>query len=230
LLSSDYYLDAITPISTDYIGFWDVSGTAQGKCTIETLLALGGGGSMTWPASAGIAVYSGSSSWGTSITDNSTDWNTAYTCRLTGASGTAPLTLTLSSNALTGSISEATTSAAGSMSATDKTKLNGFRSLVPQSITTSASCATYCNFYTTASSAKTITFSNTFDGVSGQIEIAYSAAAVVTFAHASYIIKIASNIYNGTTGQVLSKSSGTAIYSYYVRNSIIYINGTQVYN
>lgn len=35
-------------------------------------------GSMTWPGSAGIPVYSGSNSWGTSITDNSTNWNTAY--------------------------------------------------------------------------------------------------------------------------------------------------------
>jgi hypothetical protein len=48
LLNSDYYLNTITPISTDYIGFYDISGTAQGKCTIETLLALGGGGSSQW--------------------------------------------------------------------------------------------------------------------------------------------------------------------------------------
>lgn len=38
----------------------------------------GNGGSMTWPASAGIAVYSGTQSWSTSITDNSSHWNTAY--------------------------------------------------------------------------------------------------------------------------------------------------------
>jgi hypothetical protein len=31
--------------------------------------------SMTWPAAAGIAVYSGSSSWGTSITDNHLNWD-----------------------------------------------------------------------------------------------------------------------------------------------------------
>ena len=36
------------------------------------------GGTMTWPASAGIAIYAGSNQWGTSITNNSTNWNTAY--------------------------------------------------------------------------------------------------------------------------------------------------------
>ncbi|MCK9220275.1 MAG: hypothetical protein M0P47_09535 [Bacteroidales bacterium] len=34
--------------------------------------------SMTWPASAGIPLYSGSSSWGTSIPDSSDAWTTAY--------------------------------------------------------------------------------------------------------------------------------------------------------
>ena len=37
----------------------------------------GGGGSMTWPSSAGIALYNGSQGWGNSITDNSATWNTA---------------------------------------------------------------------------------------------------------------------------------------------------------
>lgn len=42
-----------------------------------------------------------------SITNNYLNWNNAYTYRLTSASGTSPLTLTLSSNALTGSIANA---------------------------------------------------------------------------------------------------------------------------
>jgi hypothetical protein len=33
---------------------------------------------MTWPTSAGIALYNGANDWGTSITDNSANWNTAY--------------------------------------------------------------------------------------------------------------------------------------------------------
>jgi len=41
------------------------------------------------------------------------NWDAAYTNRLTSASGTAPLTLTLSSNTLSGSISDATTSTKG---------------------------------------------------------------------------------------------------------------------
>ncbi len=41
------------------------------------------------------------------------NWDNAYTSRLSSASGTAPLTLTLSSNALSGSIADATTSAKG---------------------------------------------------------------------------------------------------------------------
>ena len=148
---------------------------------------------------------------------------------VTSVTGTAPI---ISSGGTTPaiSISAATTSAAGSMSAADKTKLDGFRSITPQSITTSASCATYCNFYTSASGSKTITFSNLIEGLSGQVEVSYSAASVITFAASGYTVMVASNIYNGTTGQVTSKSSGTAIYSYYVRNLKIYINGTQTYN
>jgi hypothetical protein len=46
---------------------------------VRSWVANGSGGSMTWPATAGIVVYGGSSAWGTSITDNSTNWNTAYT-------------------------------------------------------------------------------------------------------------------------------------------------------
>ena len=81
---------------------------------------------------------------------------------LTSASGTAPLTLSLSAKALTGSVSAATTVAAGTMSAADKTKLDGiatgatantgtvtsvgmtvpsFLSVTPASITTSGTFA-----------------------------------------------------------------------------------------
>ncbi len=41
------------------------------------------------------------------------NWDNAYTSRLSSASGTTPLTLTLTSNALSGSIADATTSAKG---------------------------------------------------------------------------------------------------------------------
>lgn len=150
IVQKDNLLDEATPLTSDYIAFYDASGTAQRKCYISDLLDLVG-------------------------------------------------------------------------------DLFNLRNPTPQSITTSASLATYINFYTTASSDKTITFSNTFDGASGQIEVTYSAASVITFAHASYDVNIAENIHSSGDA-VLSKSSGTAIYSYYVRNSNIYINGTQTYN
>jgi len=53
---------------------------------------------------SGIAKSTGTG-WATSIVDNSSNWNNAYTYRLTGASGTSPLTLSLSANNLTGSLS-----------------------------------------------------------------------------------------------------------------------------
>ena len=78
--------------------------------------------SMTYPA-AGIAVSTGSA-WGTSITNNSTNWNTAYSKRLDSASGTAPLTLTLTGNALTGSLLQATSTTSGYLSNTDWVTFN----------------------------------------------------------------------------------------------------------
>lgn len=69
------------------------------------------GGTMTYPG-AGIPISTGSS-WDTSITDNHTLWDAGYTYRLLSASGTSPLTLTLSSNALTGSVATFAGSSAG---------------------------------------------------------------------------------------------------------------------
>lgn len=160
-----------------------------------------------------------------------------FTWIANAGSGATNLSTTYSSTNVTvnsdtgndATINSATTSNAGVMSAADKTKLNKFRDPTPQSITTSASLSTYVNFYTTASSNKTITFSNIFDGATGNIRVSYSSASVITFAASGYTINIASNIHNSGDA-VLSKSSGVAIYSYYVTNSNIYINGTQSYN
>ena len=51
----------------------------------------------------GILTRTGTATYST-ITNNSSNWDAGYTYRLTSASGTAPLTLTLSSNGLTGSV------------------------------------------------------------------------------------------------------------------------------
>lgn len=59
------------------------------------------------------------------ITDSSTNWDSGYTYRLTSASGTTPLTLTLASNGLTGSITQANTSTSGYLSNTDWNTFNG---------------------------------------------------------------------------------------------------------
>ncbi|MDD3662655.1 MAG: hypothetical protein PHT84_02200 [Candidatus Pacebacteria bacterium] len=99
--------------------------------TTGTKILTNTGGIITWGTapssmvypSTGIAVFTGSA-WGASITDNSSDWNTAYTYRLLSASGTAPLTLNLSSNALTGSITQATTSTDGYLTSTDWNTFN----------------------------------------------------------------------------------------------------------
>lgn len=68
LVQKDLNNTTITPVTTDWIGFWDVDGNTQGKAQISTILALGGGG-MIYP-SAGI-VSSGGSSWNASITNSS---------------------------------------------------------------------------------------------------------------------------------------------------------------
>jgi hypothetical protein len=66
----DFYVNSnllgtATPATSDYIGFYDVTGAFEKKATIADILALGGGGSMVYPG-AGIAVSTGSD-WSTSI-------------------------------------------------------------------------------------------------------------------------------------------------------------------
>lgn len=61
----------------------------------------------------------------TAFGGNSSNWNTAYSQRLSSASGTSPLTLTLSSNALTGSIAQAGSSSSGYLSSSDWNTFNG---------------------------------------------------------------------------------------------------------
>ncbi len=58
------------------------------------------------------------------ITDSHTNWDAGYTYRLTSASGSAPLTLTLAANGLTGSMTQAATAANGWLSSTDWNTFN----------------------------------------------------------------------------------------------------------
>jgi len=70
----------------------------------------------------GDPVYTASSWYGT--TNNHTNWDAAYTNRILSATGTAPLNLSLSANALTGSIIKATTSVDGYLSSMDWNTFN----------------------------------------------------------------------------------------------------------
>ena len=104
------------------------------------------------------------------------------------------------------------------------------KSTVPQSITTTADCTNYLNFYTTASSDKTITFTNVDDGDTGNIEVIYSGSSEITIAESITevtIIKIAPNIEGTASNKIITKSSGEATYSYWRRGSRLYIVGTQ---
>jgi len=71
----------------------------------------------------GILVRTGAATYST-ITDNSSNWNDAYTYRLTSASGNSPLTLTLGTNSLTGSISQSNSNTNGYLSYTDWNTFN----------------------------------------------------------------------------------------------------------
>lgn len=92
----------------------------------------------------------------------------------------------------------------------------------------------YTNAKISTNTAITITLSNSLSGRTGNIEVTYTGASVVTFNVGSGALYISSNIYNATvnayTKSVLTKSSGTAMYSYYVSGTNVYINGQQTYN
>ena len=79
------------------------------------------------------------------------------------------------------------------------------------------------------------TISNLAEGRTGNIEITYSGASVITFIiNSGYTLYISSNIYGATTNSytksVTSKSSGVATYSYYVSGTNVYIQGNQNWN
>lgn len=65
-----------------------------------------------------------------STTDNSANWDTAYTNRILSATGTAPLTLGITTNALSGSMTQANTSTNGWLSSGDWNTFNGKESTI----------------------------------------------------------------------------------------------------
>lgn len=89
--------------------------------------------------------------------------------------------------------------------------------------------------YTASSGDATITISNLSEGRTGNIEITYTSTSIITFnVNSSYTLLISSNIYNSAsnsyTKSVISKGSGTAVYSYYVSGTNVYIQGNQSWN
>lgn len=129
-------------------------------------------------------------------------------------------------------IPASTQSIAGLMTAADKLKLDLSTTVTTFSYFNMAA-ANHCKLNVGAN--VTINISNPSDLKTGNIEITYSGTSVITFAiPSSYTLYISGNIYNSTTNaytkSVLSKSSGKAVYSYFVSGTNIYINGTQTYN
>lgn len=93
---------------------------------------------------------------------------------------------------------------------------------------------TYINSRSSTNTNITITLSNLDDGETGNIEVTYTGAAVVTFVvDSSYTINMADNIWNTTTTAYIKSvtvmSSGTATYSYYRSGNNVKIHGTQYY-
>jgi hypothetical protein len=119
LAGDAFSLNLSSPQNTQIIFF----NSTSGKWENGTLVGSGGMAAapdatyITQTASAGLSNEQALSSLSTglmkvtngtgvvtSITDNSTNWDAGYTYRFTSASGTSPLTLTLATNGLTGSI------------------------------------------------------------------------------------------------------------------------------
>lgn len=94
--------------------------------------------------------------------------------------------------------------------------------------------STYIHSSSSTNTNITITLSNLGNGNSGNIEVKYTGAAVVTFVvDSSYTINMADNIWNTTTTAYIKSvtvmSSGTATYSYYRSGNNVKIHGTQYY-
>lgn len=99
------------------------------------------------------------------------------------------------------------------------------------------STTTYINAKISTANNITITLTNLMNGSTGNIEVTYTGVSVVTFTESDAtvtLVNIASNIYNTTVSPssktVDSRSTGTAVYSYYVSGTNLYIHGTQLYN
>lgn len=92
----------------------------------------------------------------------------------------------------------------------------------------------YINSRSSTNTDISIVMVNMDEGETGNIEVVYTGAAVVTFVvEESLTINMADNIWGSTSfpyrKSVLSKSSGSATYSYYRSGNNVYIHGTQYY-
>jgi hypothetical protein len=160
-----------------------------------TINAASGGGSMVYPG-AGIAVSTGSA-WGTSITNNSAKWNTAYTYRLTSATGSGPLTLSLSNNALTGSIATGNVVSGGTNLVTGGTVYSYLASNYDK--------YSYWNLYVGGTLRANITATSLVNFVGGtNVTLAYSSTNnTVT------INSTGASLGSGTWGKMLWSNNGT---------------------
>jgi len=200
-------------------------------------------GGIPYPSGSGIPLVSGGSSWGTTI---ALPGGTTSFLRADGtfATPSSSYTLPLATSGTRGGIQIGYT-ASGATIPVLLSSERAYVSLTRYAIEMGIPITPYSgttldtdvnsNIRTIATTNITITLSNLVEGRTGNVEITYNGASVVTFNVGSgNVLNVAPNIYNSTTNtytkSVLTKSSGTAIYSYYVSGTNVYLTGTQSWN
>lgn len=198
-------------------------------------LTAEGGGSMVYPT-AGIPISTGSA-WGTSIANNSANWNAAHSWG-NHAGLYRPISYTPSWGTIGGTLTDQTdlqNALNAKQNTLTRTSMEAIIPIIPYSAATTLNTAVSGNMKRSVSTATTITLSNLTEGRTGNIEITYTGAAVVTFnVGSANTLRIAANIYNTTTNaytkSVKTQSTGTAVYSYYMSGTNVYFTGTQIWN
>ncbi len=192
-------------------------------------LGVSGGGTGA-STLTGLVLGNGTSAF-TTIANNSSHWDDGYAYRLTSASGTSPLTITLASNGLTGSVAAFSGSSAGvvptSTGGTTKYLRADGAWETPvgtnyfQRNTTTLSPATANDLLSvTTNQASVAAITATSNGAN--VGTNYGLQAAVT--NGATNIGLYTNAYNGVNGYAIyASASGNSInYSFYGANGTMY--------